>query len=138
MLLFLLGYGVSDVWALNCLFKGMKRPKPNTTSPNKSTGLFYYVNLTALAVTGPAALSAYVFACWALTANVGLTRAFPWSTGPLSNWMVWFGLALLLNLVASSSNREIEVGEVGHAELPVSEPLFTASGRVLQLTGKER
>jgi hypothetical protein len=67
--------------------------------------LRYYMAPIALVVTGPTVLSAYVFAVWGLTANIGLTNSFPWTAGPLSNWMIWLGLALLLNLLALNLHR---------------------------------
>ena len=54
--------------------------------------------LIALAVAGPAVFAIYVIAVWSLTADLGFTKHFPWSGGPLSNWMIWLGLALLSNL----------------------------------------
>jgi hypothetical protein len=42
----------------------------------------------------------YAVGGWSLTANLGLTHSFPWSEGPLSNWMVWLGVAVLLTLVS--------------------------------------
>jgi hypothetical protein len=68
----------------------------------KKNDLRYYTALIALVVTGPTVVSAYVFAVWDLTANMGLTKAFPWSVGPLSNWMTWLALALLLSVVAAN------------------------------------
>lgn len=62
--------------------------------------LSYCVAFIALVITGPTVLSAYIFAAWGLTADLGLTHSFPWSAGPLSNWMIWLGLALLSNLIA--------------------------------------
>jgi hypothetical protein len=43
-------------------------------------------------------LSTYAVAVWGLTADLGFSSSFPWSTGPLSNWMVWLGFALVANL----------------------------------------
>jgi hypothetical protein len=50
---------------------------------------------------GPTLLCAYVLAVWALSATLSLTVVFPWSTGPLSNWMIWLMLALLLHVLTS-------------------------------------
>ena len=44
----------------------------------------------------------YAVAVWSLTANLGISKSFPWSTGPLSNWLVWLGLALVANFGAVS------------------------------------
>jgi hypothetical protein len=56
------------------------------------------LTLIALAIAGPAVFAVYVIAVWSLTADLGFTKSFPWSGGPLSNWMIWLGLALLSNL----------------------------------------
>ncbi|HEX4165936.1 MAG TPA: hypothetical protein VHZ55_10730 [Bryobacteraceae bacterium] len=82
----------------------MNRTPPNNISQSRNDGLRYYMALIALGVTGPTVLCAYVFAVWGLTANIGLTNSFPWSAGPLSNWMIWLALALLLNLVLRTSS----------------------------------
>jgi hypothetical protein len=49
---------------------------------------------------GPAVFCAYAFAFWSLAANLGWTNSFIFSTGPLSNWLVWLGIAILTNLAA--------------------------------------
>jgi hypothetical protein len=67
--------------------------------------LHYYAELITHVITLPTVLSAYVLAVWSLTANIGLTDAFPWPTGPLSNWLIWLGLAVLLSLLASKFQR---------------------------------
>jgi hypothetical protein len=79
--------------------------QPNAIPQTANDDLRYYIELIALVAAGPTVLSAYVFAVWGLTANIGLTNSFPWSAGPLSNWMIWLGLALLLNLVALNLHR---------------------------------
>jgi hypothetical protein len=69
---------------------------------SKNRGMHYYMRLMGIVVTGPAVFSAYVFAAWDLTANLGLTSFFPWSAGPLSNWMSWLFIAFPLHVVASN------------------------------------
>ena len=54
---------------------------------------------------GPAILSLYAFAAWSLTAELGWTDSFPFQGGPLSNWMIWTGLAVLLHIAASILRR---------------------------------
>jgi hypothetical protein len=83
----------------------MNRTPPDTIPQTRNDDLHHYMELIALVATGPTVLSAYVFAVWGLTANIGLTNSFPWSAGPLSNWMIWLGLALLLNLLALNLHR---------------------------------
>jgi hypothetical protein len=46
---------------------------------------------------GPAVLSVYAFAVWSLTANMGWTDSFPFTSGPLSSWIIWTGLAVALH-----------------------------------------
>ena len=50
---------------------------------------------------GPAVFSAYAFAAWSLAGNLGWTDSFVFSTGALSNWIVWLGVAVLVNTAAS-------------------------------------
>jgi TRAP-type C4-dicarboxylate transport system permease small subunit len=57
-----------------------------------------YLTLIALAIAGPAVFAIYVIAVWGVTADLGFTKSFPWSGGPLSNWMIWLALALLSHL----------------------------------------
>src|SRR5271165_3793938 len=57
------------------------------------------------ALMAPAVVSVYVLAFWSLAANIGWTGAFMVSSGPLSNWMVWLGIAVLLQGAAAVLNR---------------------------------
>ena len=57
------------------------------------------------ALMGPAIVSVYVLALWSLTADIGWTGAFMVTSGPLSNWMVWLGIAVLLHGAASILKR---------------------------------
>jgi hypothetical protein len=57
------------------------------------------------ALMGPAVFSAYAFACWSLAADLGWTDTFLFTTGPLSNWLVWLGIAILVTLAASVLKR---------------------------------
>jgi hypothetical protein len=50
---------------------------------------------------GPAVFSAYAFAVWALAGNLGWTDSFVFSTGALSNWLIWLIVAALVNTAAS-------------------------------------
>lgn len=63
------------------------------------------------ALMGPAVFSAYALAFWSLAANLGWTNTFFFSSGPLSNWLVWLGLALLVNLAASILKRHVQAGK---------------------------
>ncbi len=57
------------------------------------------------ALMGPAIVSVYVVALWSLTADMGWTGTFMVTSGPLSNWMVWLGIAVLLHGAASILRR---------------------------------
>lgn len=57
------------------------------------------------ALMGPAVFSVYAFAFWSLCANLGWTDTFVFRTGPLSNWLVWMGFAILISLAASILRR---------------------------------
>ena len=78
-----------------------------TISNNKRSFLPYYMALLSLAFAGPIVFALYAVAIWSLTAYIGLTKSFPWSAGPLSNCMLWLGLALLSNLVLVRSARQL-------------------------------
>ncbi len=54
---------------------------------------------------GPAVFSAYAFAIWALAGNLGWTDSFVFSAGPLSNWLIWLIVAVLVNTAASILKR---------------------------------
>ena len=53
------------------------------------------------ALMAPAVLSVYAVVAWSLAANLGWTDTFVFKSGPLSNWMVWMGAAVLVSLAAS-------------------------------------
>jgi hypothetical protein len=50
---------------------------------------------------GPAVFSAYAFAAWALAFNLGWTDSFIFTSGALSNWIIWMGMAVLVNTAAA-------------------------------------
>jgi hypothetical protein len=57
------------------------------------------------ALMGPAVVSAYALTAWSLAANIGWTNTFMFNKGPLSNWLIWLGIAILVNLAASILRR---------------------------------
>jgi hypothetical protein len=59
------------------------------------------------AVMGPAVLAAYVFASWSLAANLGWTGSFPFAAGPLSNWLVWAGIAIAVHAAVAVLRRAV-------------------------------
>ena len=63
------------------------------------------------ALMGPAVFSAYAFAAWSLAANLNWTGSFPFTSGALSNWLVWFGIAILLNVAAGILRRHTEAAD---------------------------
>ena len=83
----------------------MNRAPTDKGPKSRNHDLRDQVALIVLMITGPTLLSTYVFAVWCLTANMHLTNSFPWSAGPLSNWMIWLCLALLLNVVAKNLHK---------------------------------
>lgn len=57
------------------------------------------------ALMGPAIFSAYAVAIWSLASDLGWTNTFLFLSGPLSNWFLWLGLAILLHLAANILER---------------------------------
>jgi hypothetical protein len=57
------------------------------------------------ALMGPAVFSAYAVATWSLAANLGWTGTFPYTTGALSNWLIWAGIAAAVHLAAQILRR---------------------------------
>jgi LPXTG-motif cell wall-anchored protein len=64
------------------------------------------------ALMGPAVLSVYAFVAWSLAANLGWTDTFVFRTGPLSNWMVWMGAAVLVSIAASILRKRSRTEEL--------------------------
>ncbi len=60
------------------------------------------------ALMGPAVVSVYALALWSLASNLGWTNTFVFSRGPLSNWLVWFAMAVLVNMAASILRRHTQ------------------------------
>jgi hypothetical protein len=57
---------------------------------------------------GPGIFTAYSLTAWSLASNLGWTGPFLVATGPLSNWLVWLGLAVTLNMAASILKRRTQ------------------------------
>lgn len=57
------------------------------------------------ALMGPAIFSAYALAAWSLAANMGWTGTFLYKDGPLSNWLIWLGIAILVHVAADVLKR---------------------------------
>lgn len=60
------------------------------------------------ALMGPAVVSVYALAVWSLASNLGWTDTFVFSTGPLSNWLVWLAIAVLVHLAAGILRRHTQ------------------------------
>ncbi len=58
---------------------------------------------------GPAVFSAYAFAGWALAGNLGWTDTFLFNSGALSSWIIWAGMAVLVNTAAAILKRHTRV-----------------------------
>ena len=54
---------------------------------------------------GPGVFTAYSLTAWSLASNLGWTGPFLVTTGPLSNWLVWLGFAVTLNVASSILKR---------------------------------
>jgi hypothetical protein len=54
---------------------------------------------------GPAIFTAYAFAAWSLASDLGWTGTFPYESGPLSNWLIWSGMAILTHVAANVLKR---------------------------------
>ena len=64
------------------------------------------------ALMGPAVFSAYMFAVWSLADNLGWTDTFVFHNGPLSNWLIWLGLSILIHLATTILRRHTHPEEV--------------------------
>ena len=57
------------------------------------------------ALMGPAVFSGYAIAVWSLGQSLGWTNTFFFSSGALSNWLVWLTIAALVNVAATILRR---------------------------------
>jgi hypothetical protein len=57
---------------------------------------------------GPAVFLAYSLTAWDMASSFGWASSFIISSGPLSNWLVWLALAIILNLAASILKRRTQ------------------------------
>ncbi len=53
----------------------------------------------------PAVFSVYAFAVWALASNLGFTDTFIFTSGALSNWLIWLALAVMVHMAATVLKR---------------------------------
>ena len=61
------------------------------------------------ALMGPAVFSAYAFALWSLSSSLGWTNTFVFASGPLSNWLVWLAIAILVHVASSILRRHTQL-----------------------------
>lgn len=61
---------------------------------------------------GPGVFIAYSLTAWSLASNLDWTGPFLVTSGPLSNWLVWLGFAVTLNLAASILKRRTQSDSV--------------------------
>ena len=66
--------------------------------------------LAAATLLAPATLLAFVLAFWRMSADIGVTSAFPITEGLLSHWQVWLAIALVAQFVVILLNRYGRVG----------------------------
>ena len=63
---------------------------------------------TALAIASlvtPATLLAFALAFWRMSSDLGVTSAFPITTGLFSHWQVWLAIALVAQFLTVTLNR---------------------------------
>jgi len=66
--------------------------------------------LAAATLLSPATLLAFVLAFWRMSADIGVTSAFPITEGLLSHWQVWLAIALLAQFGVILLNRYGRLG----------------------------
>jgi len=58
---------------------------------------------------GPAVFSAYVLMFWSLAQNLAWTDTFIFNKGPLSNWLVWLGIAFSVHAASHILRRHTRI-----------------------------
>jgi hypothetical protein len=64
-----------------------------------------HVALAVAALLTPAAVMAFVLACWRLAADFQAANQFPIDNGLFSHWQIWLACAALLQLASFALNR---------------------------------
>ncbi len=89
-------------WSVNLLqAAGQLLPRIGTWAADTAQ---HFASLVS-ALMGPAIISAYAFAAWSLAANLGWTDSFVFTSGPLSNWFIWLGVAVLVHSASGILRR---------------------------------
>jgi hypothetical protein len=81
---------------------GMERTPLNEIPESGTPERLYQIEVLARTFAMLGAASLYAVALWGLTNYLRLTKCFPWSGGPLSNWMIWLVLALTWNFLVAN------------------------------------
>lgn len=86
---------------------GLWQSTTDLTAPigNWASETAYKFGALVSALMGPAVFSAYTVALWSLAADLDWTNTFLFSSGPLSNWFLWLGLAIVLHTAANILQR---------------------------------
>lgn len=71
----------------------------------KTTGKNRNAALAIAALVTPATLLAFVLAFWRMSADMGMTSAFPITEGLLSHWQVWLAIAVTAQFLTVALNR---------------------------------
>ena len=71
----------------------------------KARGKNKKLALIAAAFLTPAALLAFVLACWCLAADLSIAQGFAIASGIFSHWQVWLFMAIAIEAVAFALNR---------------------------------
>jgi len=71
----------------------------------KTTGKNRNAALAIAALVTPATLLAFVLAFWRMSSDLGVTSAFPITSGLLSHWQVWLAIALCAQYFTTTLNR---------------------------------
>jgi hypothetical protein len=78
----------------------------------KSRGLSYWDHFTGLVtLLTPVSLAAFVLAAWRLASDIGWASAFAIESGIFSHWLVWAGIGVMTQFVASTLGREITAAD---------------------------
>jgi hypothetical protein len=71
----------------------------------KKRGKNRHLALAAAALLVPSAVMAVALGSWRLAADLGWTSGFAFSGGPLSHWVVWIVVAVVLLAIAWRLNQ---------------------------------
>lgn len=87
----------------------IRLPRGPLLRANRPKNRQFCLGLAAL--LQPAAVMACVLAFWRIGADLDLMKDFAISSGPLSYWQVWLGIAVLFIATSSLLNRYAQAGQ---------------------------